>query len=440
MPTLRFETPLPFPPAEVLAWHRRPGALERLTPPWERVEVVERTGTGTVGEGDRAVMRIPPGLRWVAEHHDHPDGFVDEQAEGPFSRWRHTHRFVASQAGTVIHDEIEYGPGLAAPLVNGTMAKMFAFRRPRLMEDLSRHAGVRPQHVLLAGASGLVGTALTHFLTTGGHRVTRLVRRKPGPNEVQWSPGTDLDPGVLEGVDAVVNLAGENIGEKAWTPANKRAFHDSRVGTAQTLSRAIAAAPHPPRVWLNAAATGIYGDRGDEVVDETSTLGGGYLGELCRAWEAAAVLPLGSASRCRVVRLRIGVCFSARGGALQQLATVAGFGLLGPIGGGRQWQSWVAMDDLIYLIHHLLFRSDVEGVVNAVSPEPARQADLARTLGRVLWRPAILPVPAFAIRLFLGDFGIELVLAGQNVRATRLGDFRFALPSLEAAFRWELGR
>jgi uncharacterized protein (TIGR01777 family) len=432
----RFSTPLPFPPGLVRAWHERPGAFQRLAPPWEAIEVLEQQGT--VREGDRLVMRIPPGVQWEAVHHPLPDGFVDEMARGPFSSWRHAHHFVDDGAGgTVIHDEITFAPDLAAPVVDARLARMFAFRRARLQEDLSRHAGRPPLRVLLAGASGLLGTQLVALLQTGGHEVVQLVRRTPGPGQVRWDPAAgELDPTALEGVDALISLSGENVGEGAWTPARKDALLQSRLQTTSLLSRTLAACRNPPRTWLSASAVGYYGDTGDTGVDETGPRGGGFLAELCERWEAAAVAPSG----VRRVLLRLGVVLSARGGALARMASVFRFGAGGPIGGGRQFFPWIAMDDALYAMLHALHDPSLAGPVNLVAPNETRQAEFAGALGRAVGRPAFLPLPAALVRTLFGQMGEEVLLAGQRVRPAALAPgFRWSQPDLDGCLRWELG-
>lgn len=431
-----FHTPLPFPPTEVRAWHERPGAFQRLLPPWESVEVVEQVGT--VGEGDRLVMRMAPGVLWEAVHHPIPDGFVDEMARGPLSSWRHAHRFIEDgNGGTVIHDEIDFAPAIASLGVDARLPTMFAFRRRRLLEDLARHAGKPKLRVVLAGASGLLGTQLAAFLLTGGHEVVQLVRRNPGAGQFRWNPAAgELDPAALEGADALISLSGENVGEGSWTDARKQALVDSRLQVTGLLSRTLAACKSPPAVWLSASAVGVYGNTGETVATESSPRGEGFLAELCERWEAAAVAPAGT----RRVLLRFGVVLSARGGALAKMLTPFRFGVGGPIGGGQQFFPWVAMEDAVFAMHHALFDPELIGPVNVVAPTETRQAEFATALGSALSRPAFAPLPAPVVRGLFGQMGEEVLLAGQRVRPTQLAPrFRWALPDLDACLRWELG-
>lgn len=425
MPILRIETPLPFPAAAVRAWHTRPGAFERLQPSWGPAEVVERTGT--VEEGARLVMKVPPfGQTWVALHHDHPDGFVDEQVSGPMRRWRHTHHFLPDGEGCRIVDEIDYdffGPDV---IVERQMRPLFAWRAERLRAELAR-LPARPLRIAVAGASGLVGGQLVPFLTALGHTVHRLVRRAPGPGEIQWDPTKGKVD--LPEVDAVVNLCGESIADGRWSDARKQALLDSRLGPTFTLSGALRDLPGV--VLVNASAIGFYGDRGDEELTEDSAQGAGFVAELCRRWEAEA-------EAARVVKLRIGVVMSKLGGALPKMLGPAMFGANGPLGTGRQWQSWIGLDDLLYTIHRAIVDPSLAGPVNATAPRPERQIDVARALGRVVHRPAWAPVPAFALRVAFGEMADEVILASAKVLPTRLGADGFFKPEIDGLLRWEL--
>ena len=290
--------------------------------------------------------------------------------------------------------------------------------------------------ILITGSSGLIGSALTLSLAAGGDSVTRLVRpgTRPAAAEIVWDPAAGrLDLTSIEGFDAVVHLAGENIAGGRWTPARKQLLRDSRVKSTRLLAGALAALSRPPRVLLSASATGFYGNRGDEAVTETSTPGSGFLAEVCREWEAAT--EPASAKRIRVVNLRFGVVLSAKGGALAKMLPPFKAGLGGPVGSGRQFMSWIALDDAIGAIRSLLNTDSLAGPVNVVAPESVTNRKFARTLGRVLGRPALLPMPAFAVRLVFGEMGDELLLASARVRPARLEEsgYRFLYPELEGA-------
>ena len=258
---------------------------------------------------------------------------------------------------------------------------------------------------------------------------------------IRWDPEAgEIDPGSLEGFDAVVHLAGENIAGGRWNEARKQRILESRVKGTQLLAGALAKLKNPPKVFACASAVGFYGDRGDEALDETSAAGQGFLAEVCQAWEAAT--KPASEAGIRTVNLRFGVILSGSGGALGKMLPPFQLGAGGRIGGGRQWMSWVALDDVIGAIHHALLTDTVAGPVNVVSPTPMTNAEFTKTLGRVLVRPTIFPMPVFAAKLALGEMAEELLLAGQRVLPKRLeaADYRFRFNDLEDALRHVLGR
>ncbi len=296
--------------------------------------------------------------------------------------------------------------------------------------------------VLVTGSSGLVGSDLVPRLERAGHGVSRLVRRAPsGPAEVQWQPeqgrleASDLDP-----FDAVIHLAGEGIASRRWSSAQKQRIRDSRVDGTRLLAERIAAAGSPPGVLVCASAVGLYGSRADELLTEESAAGEGFLSEVCSAWEAAA--DPARAAGTRVVHLRLGVVLSPSGGALGKMLLPFKLGLGGRLGSGEQWMSWISLDDVSRAFVHALTDAGLEGAVNAVGPAAVTNAEFTKTLGRVLGRPTILPVPAFAARLALGEMADELLLGGQRVQPARLAatDFSFEHTTLEAALRHVLGK
>jgi hypothetical protein len=295
--------------------------------------------------------------------------------------------------------------------------------------------------VLVSGSSGLVGSALVPFLAAGGHAVRRLVREGGEEHDVSWRPEQgEIDAARLEGFDAVVHLAGESIARGRWSAEKKARIRDSRVRGTRLLCEALARRAAPPKVLVSASAIGFYGSRGDLWLEEESSLGSGFLAEVCRQWEQATREAVEAG--IRVVRLRAGFVLSPKGGGLARMLTPFRLGLGGKLGDGRQWMSWIGIDDLVAAIGHVLARRDLEGPVNCVSPEPVTNSEFTRTLGRVLGRPAFLPMPAFAVHLVFGEMGDELLLASQRVAPRRLlaAGFRFGWPALEAALRHLLGR
>ena len=288
--------------------------------------------------------------------------------------------------------------------------------------------------VLVTGSSGLVGSALVPYLAERGCHVTRLVRRSGlGPGTVKWDPvaGT-IDREALRGVQAAVHLAGESIMGR-WTPAKKAAIRESRTEGTRRLCDALWTLSPPPSTLICASAMGFYGDRGAERLDEDSPQGFGFLADVCRAWEDAT--DRASERGMRVVNMRIGLVLSRRGGALAAMLPPFLFGLGGPVGRGAQYWSWIMLEDLLGAIHHVLTLPTLRGPVNAVAPQPVTSREFAHALGRALWRPAVLPLPAAAVNLLMGEMGRSLLLASARVEPRRLlaTGFQFRYPELSAA-------
>ncbi len=296
--------------------------------------------------------------------------------------------------------------------------------------------------VLVAGASGLIGTALSTTLKERGWPVRRLVRReKRAMDEVSWNPACgEIEAGAMEGVTAVVNLSGENVGAGRWTKSRKAAILRSRVDATRTLVEAMRRAKTKPEVMVSASAVGIYGDRGDEVLSESATSGEGFLAEVCRAWEGEA--RAAEREGVRLAILRLGVVLTSEGGALAKMLPVFRVGLGGRIGDGKQWMSWVSLSDATAGFVHAIEAKGGEGVFNLVAPDPVTNGEFTRVLGRVLRRPALLPVPAAAIRIGLGQMGREALLASVRAVPERLlaEGFQFRHAELEGALRGALGR
>lgn len=288
--------------------------------------------------------------------------------------------------------------------------------------------------IAVSGSSGLIGSALAGALEARGHTIKRLVRRPARrSDEISWDPAREqLDARALEGVDAVINLAGENLARR-WTAGARDRIRSSRVNGTTMLARALAAMPTKPRVMLSASAVGIYGNRGDEILDESSTLGNDFLASVCKDWEGATA-PAADAG-IRVVHLRTGIVLSRREGVLAKLLLPFRLGLGGRLGDGRQWMSWIALTDLVAALAFLLRAEAVSGAVNLVAPNPVMNAEFARTLAHVLGRPAVFPVPRFALTLLFGQMAEDTILSSQRVRAGRLLDngFKFKLPTLDEA-------
>ncbi|MGZ3144328.1 TIGR01777 family oxidoreductase [Lentzea chajnantorensis] len=422
---------------EVFAWHERPGAIHRLTPPWHPMSVVREASTL---DGGRAVLGFPLGLRWGAKHSGYapPHRFVDELDSAPLRwalKWRHSHEFRAEGDGTRMTDRVD------TQVPGALLRSTFAYRHRQVAADLAaqraaRLAGDRPRTIALTGAGGLVGRALGPFLTTAGHRVVRLVRGQVnGPGERRWDPDRPA-PDLLAGVDAVVHLAGASIAGR-FTGSHRAAIRSSRIGPTRALADLASAAG--VEVFVSASAIGFYGpDRGDEELTEESERGDGFLADVVADWEAAS-----KADGVRVVTVRTGLVQSPAGGTLRIFHPLFAAGLGGKLGDGHMWQSWIGIDDLLDVYHRALYDTALSGPVNAVAPEAVRNSEYTKVLAQVLHRPALLPVPSFAPKVLLGDQGArELAQASQLVRPavlTKAGHV-FRYPRLDPALRHLLGR
>ena len=290
--------------------------------------------------------------------------------------------------------------------------------------------------VIIAGASGLVGSALVKKLNAEGVEVTRLVRKTAGPGEIEWQPDRGaIDAAAMEGCDAIINLAGDGIANGRWTEEKKRRILDSRVNGTRLLSERMANLSRKPATFINASAIGFYGSRGDELLDEDSSPGEGFLARVCREWEAATA-PAEQAE-IRVVKLRLGVILTKDGGIMGSMLQPFKLGLGGKVGAGKQVISWVAMDDVVAAISFILSHQTLRGPINLVAPRPVTNAEFTKTLGRVLSRPTFMAMPAFAAHLVFGEMADEMMLSSTRVAGKVLNDagFRFQYPELEGAVR-----
>jgi len=296
--------------------------------------------------------------------------------------------------------------------------------------------------ILVTGSTGLVGSALIPALKSSGHQIVRLVRSKPkDASEIYWNAeqGT-INAAELEGLDAVVHLAGENLAAGRWTDEKKKRIRESRVKGTRLLSETLAQLNEKPAVLVSASAVGFYGNRGDEILTEQSASGSDFLAEVCREWELAT--QAAAQAGIRVVNLRFGVIFSGEGGALKKMLTPFRLGVGGKLGSGRQYLSWIAIDDVVGAIEHALTNDSLRGAVNAVAPQAVTNREFTKTLGRVLSRPTIFPVPAFAARLAFGEMADATLLSSQRVEPERLNEagYTFKYPTLEAALRHVLNK
>lgn len=441
--------------SELYAWHRRPGALERLIPPWENTSVIDRSGG--IEPGDRVVLRLHAGpmpLYWHARHVVNQPGvmFKDVLEHGPFAKWSHTHRFVDTPQGAQLEDHIEYAlpgqtilPGWIKAQIHQELDRVFHYRHATLHDDLVLHRRVssRPLRILISGASGVLGTALKPLLTTGGHEVWTLVRRQPerSRGEIYWNP----DAGILNlsGIppfDGVIHLAGDNIGEGRWTDRKKRRVIDSRVQGTSLLARTLAALPVRPKVLLSASAVGFYGNCLDCCMREEDSAGNDFISDVCSLWEHSA-RPAEKAG-IRTVFMRIGVVLSPQGGALAKLLSTSALGFSSRFGSGEQFISWIGINDMAAATLHALTCESLDGPVNIAAPEPSTNAELMQTLAQVMRRPLLPPVPAPLLKTIYGQMAVEVLLGGCRVTTDKLQNsgYRFRHTDLKAALQHLLGK
>lgn len=448
---VQLRSAMPVSAEALFAWHERPGAFERLTPGFMPARVLARSGGIT--DGSRVTLGIPVGpvtTKWEMEHVGYVAGreFRDVQRKGPFAHWEHIHRMEPQPDGTsVLDDRIAYalplppfGDVVAGWFTRERLERLLQWRHALTKLDLERHAAFAAQprlRVAVTGASGFLGSSLCAFLTTGGHSVVRIGRGRG--NDLPWDPARgELDVAALEGVDAVIHLAGSSVAER-WTAEHKKSIRESRVQSTRLIAQAIAKLARKPRVLMSGSAIGIYGSRGDEVLDESSTLGDDFLADVGREWEGET--RVAEDAGVRVVHLRTGIVLNPGGGALAKMVTPFQAGVGGKLGSGAQWMSWISREDWIGAAHHALFTESVRGAVNLVGPEPVTAATFAATLARVLGRPNLFPVPAFALKALFGEMAEGTILASQRVMPTVLerSGFTFTHRSLATALRFELG-
>tara|TARA_R110002073_G_scaffold60209_27_gene151352 strand:- start:23143 stop:24561 length:1419 start_codon:yes stop_codon:yes gene_type:complete len=456
----RVTTPLPVSVADAFAYHERPGALQRLTPPWESVSL--ESSDQSLHVGSEVVLRtrfagVP--LRWVARHteYDPPRHFADTQVSGPFASWNHHHEFrervgAQPESGASLTDLVEYelpmgalGDFCGSSIAQRKIESMFAYRHRVTADDLQLIARYRsaPLRFAISGSSGLVGSNLTRLLTLLGHQATPIVRSKDHSSSDEndcaiaaWSDASEIEK--FSDVDVVVHLAGKSIAGGRWSEQVKQQIRDSRVVKTRQLCESLATLKRKPKVLICASATGIYGDRGDTVLDESSSPGDDFLADVASEWEAACQPAIDAG--IRVVNARFGLVLSVAGGALEKMLLPAKM-MGGKLGSGKQWWSWIALDDVLGAIYHCVQSEGVSGPVNFVSPEPITNADFTRVLGRVLNRPPLFPAPAFGLRLALGEMADALLLASTRVvpRALQQSGYTFRFSELESALRYSIG-
>ena len=454
---------------ELFAWHIREGALERLNPPWHQFKVIERIGNIQNGGTVKIKMKIagPIHTTWLVKHSDYVEGkqFRDRQIRGLFSSWTHTHLFNPLELSScVLDDHVEYSlPGgslseiIASSIINNKLNQMFDYRHRLTSGDLRVHSNAnkirgneRPMTIGITGSSGFLGSSLIPFLTTGGHRVVRFLRHPVGDDDnfknvksIQWNPSSSSASLNDENIDAVVNLAGENIFGR-WTKKKKKRIFDSRVNTTKSLCKLLSSLDKPPKVLVSASATGYYGDRADEILTEESSpspSSNDFLSYVCKNWEEST--QIAKESGIRVVNVRLGIVLSSSGGMLSKILLLFKLGLGGRIGNGNHYMSWIGLDDLLGLILYAIADKSIAGPVNTVSPNPITNHDFVSTLGKVMSRPTIFSIPKSMIKLPLGEeLAHAALLSSTRVipeRLIKMG-YQFRFPYLESVLRHTLGK
>lgn len=461
MPTYEHLATYDAPVEDVWNWYNSPGAFRRIMPEWEGIAPIE---AGALVNGATTRFKVslgPVKMMWIARHYDVVSGevFNDVMEKGPFGKWDHEHRFIgvdsqSSQIRDTVQWKLPFHPLTfwSAPFtVKGRMNQMFAYRTLRVKNDLKRisESADKARHsILVSGSTGLIGLQLCAFLSAAGHQVTRLLRPTTilppdakNDDVIRWNDQTgEVIEGDLNGFDTVIHLAGAGIGDKRWSKKRKELVVNSRTTPTKNLATLLSKLENPPSNFLCGSAIGFYGNRQDEILTEDSAPGDNFLAEFCQDWEAAAQPAVDAG--IRTVWLRTGLVLTPMGGVLKKLLLPTQLGGGGPVGGGRQYYSWISLDDQIYAIHHLMMTPSCKGVYNLTAPEPVQQKAFAKSLGKVMLRPWFIPVPGFAIRTLFGEMGKALVLDGQRVTPHRLleSGYEFQHTNLTDCFRQCLGK
>ena len=451
---------------ELFQYHANPGALNRLIPPWENVRVQRRSDSLEVGSEVvlvNSLFGLP--LEWRARHTklDPPDSFEDIQVSGPFKTWVHEHRFEnAGLSQSILCDHVSYemkfGPlgWLGLPLVQSKLRAMFHYRHWTTQADLRVRAfleslvGDRKLRIGVTGSTGLIGRRLVDLISVLGHTAVRILRPSTADRQVDfpsssisvvWQSGRGFsDNASMNGLDAVVHLAGKGIASTRWTEQSKREIRDSRIEGTRNLVDDLCRLDAPPKALVCASGVGIYGNRGSEMLDETASPGDDFLAMLALDWEREARRFERSGGRVSVGRL--GVVLHPREGALAKLLLPFQLGLGGPIGDGIQYWSWIDADDAAAAFLYLAANPKSDGAYNFVAPEQRSNKEFTKTLGKVLRRPVVIPAPAFAMRLLLGEMADAMLLASARASCARLAadGFPFRAPNLEGCLSAILGR
>jgi len=444
----KYESFLPFSQEDVFAWHMREGALDRMIPPWVNTQINKRGRPDVVGS--KTVFHFSLGpyhTDWVSEHTSFTPNkeFVDEQRKGPFRYFRHTHKVEDVEGGCILKDTVEYATPffLSKIQVEKHLERQFSFRHKRLLTDLSVFSRYdkTPKKILVSGSHGMVGAALCSFLSSIGADVWKLHRglSDPAGKVIGWDPIHDGKSGEeFEGFDAVIHLAGENIGKNRWSLRQKERIFQSRCRDTWLLAQILSRLNKPPQVFISASAVGIYADLPGSALTESSPYGTDFLADLCKHWEKASdiLAQIG----VRICSTRFGYILSPKGGLLRQLLPAFRLGLGGRLGSGEQMFPWVALDDVVYGIYHCIMNKKVGAAVNITAPSPVSQEFFAKTVAKVLHSPNFASVPEWLLRLLLGERADALILKSIQAVPERLlqTGYRFCYTDLESFLKESL--
>lgn len=448
------KTAINAPVGRVFKWHAQDGAILRLTPPWAPLKMIRRKGTG-IDKGVTVVFEIKIAgipMKWEARHIEYKENelFKDCQVKGPFALWEHTHRFAGQDGSrTVMSDEVKFKlplGWLSKPFygyARKEFERMFQYRHRVLKHDLEHHAdGESKKRILISGAGGTIGNALVPFLKTCGHEVVRLVRSRAqkGPDTLFWNP----DEGVLDleqagHFDAVINLNGIDISRGRWTNRQKRRIIASRTNPTRLLVEKMAQLKIKPEVFLSASAIGYYGDVIDAPLTEDSDNGACFIAKVCRRWENQSKAAQNGG--IRTAQLRIGIVLTPAGGALQRMVLPFKLGCGVRIAHGRQYMSWISMDDLLSAVLYIINTPQIEGPVNLTAPNPVTNDRFSKTLAGIFSKKVYFYLPRFAARILWGQMGKETLLASANVKPQKLlaHGFSFQHNTLVSALKDVLG-
>ncbi len=433
---------------DLFDWHERPGAFKRLSPPWQKVRVLSQEGH--LKEGAKVALRLSfyglLRLKWILSHGQYKKGhlFVDNQVKGPFKYWKHEHQFISqSSHQSSLIDKITYELqwGLGEKKVSQDLTRLFRYRHTILKHDLAliNKWPTKAQTIAISGASGFIGQELTHFLTTAGHQVIALTRTPKNDKQVLWDYETDqFDYDKLEGIDSIIHLAGDNIGSGRWSKSKKKRIYDSRILGTRLLVNGLNRLKKPPKVLISVSGMGYYGYQPSTLVNEQSLPGNDFLSQVCCKWEQEALKYQGG----RVVTPRLGMVLSPKAGALKKLLLPTLLGLGGVCGSGDQWVPWIGIDDLVYSFYNALMDHSINGPINFIAGPPISNKTLITTLGSLLHRPTILPLPQWLLKVLFGEMAEATLLSSVQAQTTQpiMSENNLCYPHIKDALKHMLGK